>query len=64
MSKKHAGLSLWYRFRWRTLWLLLHVMGPADLPDEIDPRRRLERERAARLAEAQAKAQATVRAEA
>lgn len=52
MSKKHAGLSLWYRFRWRTLWLLLHVMGPAELPDEIDPRRRMERERAARLAKA------------
>ncbi|GAA4984206.1 hypothetical protein [Actinopolymorpha pittospori] len=52
MSKKHPGLSLWYRFRWRTLWLLLHVMGPAELPDAIDPRRRMERERAARVAKA------------
>jgi hypothetical protein len=52
MSKKHSGLGLLYRIRWRTTWLLLHVVGPADLPDEIDPRRRMERERAAREARA------------
>ncbi|MET9023392.1 hypothetical protein ABZV93_25810 [Actinopolymorpha sp. NPDC004070] len=68
MSKKNAGLSLWYRFRWRTVWLLLHVMGPADLPDHIDPRSRMVRERAARqaraLAKAQEKAQEATRTEA
>lgn len=54
MSRKNAGLSLGYRIRWRITWLLLHVAGPADLADEIDPRRRMERERAARVARAQA----------
>jgi hypothetical protein len=56
VSKKpeNEGLSLLYRIRWRTTWLLLHVFGPADLPDNIDPRRRMERERAARVARATA----------
>jgi hypothetical protein len=54
MSKKNEGLSLLYRIRWRTTWLLLHVAGPADLPDAHDPRRRMERERAARVARAKA----------
>jgi hypothetical protein len=50
MSKKTDGLGLFYRIKWRTLWLLLHVAGPATLPDHLDPRRRMERERAARVA--------------
>jgi hypothetical protein len=56
VSKKpeNEGLSLLYRIRWRATWLLLHVAGPADLPDQIDPRRRMERERAARVARATA----------
>ena len=56
MSKKpeNEGLSLLYRIRWRVTWLLLHVFGPADLLDQIDPRRRMERERAARVARATA----------
>ncbi|WP_112245947.1 hypothetical protein [Kribbella monticola] len=54
MSDKNAGLSLAYRFRWRLTWLLLHVAGPATLPDHLDPRRRMERERAARVARARA----------
>ena len=56
VSKKpeNKGLSLLYRIRWRTVWLLLHVAGPADLSDQIDPRRRMERERAARVARATA----------
>jgi hypothetical protein len=56
VSKKpeNEGLSLLYRIRWRATWLLLHVFGPADLPDQIDPRRRMERERAARVARATA----------
>jgi hypothetical protein len=56
VSKKpeNKGLSLLYRIRWRATWLLLHVAGPADLSDQIDPRRRMERERAARVARATA----------
>jgi hypothetical protein len=50
MNDKNAGLSLAYRFRWRLTWLLLHIAGPATLPDHLDPRRRMERERAARVA--------------
>jgi len=50
MSKKTDGLGLLYRIRWRLVWLLLHVAGPATLPDHLDPRRRMERERAARVA--------------
>jgi hypothetical protein len=52
MSDQDAGLSLGYRFRWRLTWLLLHIAGPATLPDHLDPRRRMERERAARVARA------------
>ncbi|WP_164545156.1 hypothetical protein [Antribacter gilvus] len=44
------GLTLWYRFTWRLNWLLLHVAGPAQLSGDADPRRRLERERAERVA--------------
>ncbi|TWD82739.1 hypothetical protein FB561_3879 [Kribbella amoyensis] len=50
MSDKNEGLSLGYRIRWRLTWLLLHVAGPASLSDAQDPRRRMERERAARVA--------------
>jgi len=46
----HDGLTLGYRIKWRLGWLLLHVIGPAQQPDETDPRRRMERERAARVA--------------
>jgi hypothetical protein len=45
MSSKNEGLSLFYRIRWRLTWLLLHVAGPATLPDAQDPRRRMERQR-------------------
>src|SRR5882757_3359826 len=41
MNEKNAGLSLAYRFRWRLTWLLLHIAGPATLPDHLDPRRRM-----------------------
>ena len=44
------GLTLGYRVRWRLNWLLLHVAGPAEQADDTDPRRRMERERAARVA--------------
>ncbi|MEV6287430.1 hypothetical protein [Kribbella sp. NPDC051770] len=52
MSAKNEGLSLFYRVRWRLTWLLLHVAGPATLPDSQDPRRRMERQRAAKVAAA------------
>ncbi|ADB31334.1 hypothetical protein Kfla_2258 [Kribbella flavida DSM 17836] len=52
MSAKNEGLSVAYRIRWRLTWLLLHVAGPASLPDHLDPRTRMERERAARVARA------------
>jgi hypothetical protein len=55
MSKRNDGLGLLYRIKWRLTWLLLHVAGPADLPDHLDPRRRMERERAARIARANAR---------
>jgi len=61
MNDKNAGLGLVYRFRWRLTWLLLHIAGPATLPDHLDPRRRMERERAARVARAQATRQAAGR---
>lgn len=44
------GLTLGYRIKWRLGWLLLHVAGPAEQAEETDPRRRMERERAARVA--------------
>jgi hypothetical protein len=44
------GLTLGYRVKWRLNWLLLHVAGPAEQADDTDPRRRMERERAALVA--------------
>ena len=48
--RNRDGLTLGYRFGWRLNWLLLHVAGPAEQADDTDPRRRMERERAARVA--------------
>lgn len=48
--RNRDGLTLGYRFAWRLNWLLLHVAGPAEQTEETDPRRRMERERAARVA--------------
>ena len=48
--RNRDGLTLGYRFTWRLNWLLLHVAGPAEQADDTDPRRRMERERAARVA--------------
>ena len=50
MSADRDGLTLGYRIKWRLNWLLLHVAGPAEQADDTDPRRRMERERAARVA--------------
>jgi hypothetical protein len=45
--RNRDGLTLGYRFKWRLNWLLLTVAGPAQQADDTDPRRRMERERAA-----------------
>ena len=50
----NEGLTLGYRFMWRLKYVGLHVFGPAQLGDERDPQRRLERERAAKVAAARA----------
>ncbi len=56
MSRKsdNEGLSLGYRFMWRLKYAGMHVFGPAQLGDERDPQRRLERERAAKVEAARA----------
>ena len=53
-SSDNEGLSLGYRFMWRLKYLGMHVFGPAQLGDERDPQRRLERERAAKVESARA----------
>jgi hypothetical protein len=46
------GLSLAYRILYRIKYLGWHVYGPAQLDEHNDPHRRLERERAAKVAAA------------
>lgn len=50
-----SGLSLGYRFVYRFKIMAVTVFGPAQLGEGNDPKLRLKRERAARIAEAQAK---------
>lgn len=54
MSKKadREGLSLGYRIMYRVRALGWHLYGPAQLGEQDDPHRRLERERAAKVAAA------------
>ena len=55
---RHAGsegLSLGYRLVYRVRHAGLSLFGPAQLGEEEDPRRRLEREREAKVREAWAK---------
>jgi hypothetical protein len=56
MSRRseNEGLTLGYRFMWRLKYGGLHVFGPAQLGDERDPQRRLQRERAAKVEAARA----------
>ena len=56
MSTKtdNEGLTLGYRFLWRIKYLGMHVFGPAQLGDDRDPQRRLERERSAKVEAARA----------
>jgi hypothetical protein len=53
-TTENEGLTLGYRFLWRLRYAGLHVFGPAQLGDERDPQRRLERERAAKVEAAKA----------
>ena len=53
-TTENEGLSLGYRVLWRLRYAGLHVFGPAQLGDDRDPQRRLERERAARVEAAKA----------
>jgi hypothetical protein len=50
----NEGLSLGYRVMWRRRYAGMHVFGPAQLGDDSDPQRRLERERAAKVEAARA----------
>ena len=50
----NEGLSLGYRILWRLRYAGMHVFGPAQLGDERDPQRRMERERAAKVEAAKA----------
>jgi hypothetical protein len=56
MSKttENEGLTLGYRLMWRLRYVGMHVFGPAQLGDDRDPQRRLERERAAKVEAAKA----------
>jgi hypothetical protein len=52
MSKAdRQGLSLGYRIAYRVKWIGMHLYGPAQLGDAEDPHRRLERQRAAKVAQ-------------
>jgi hypothetical protein len=53
MNAKNEGLSFGYRLAWRLNYVLLHAAGPATLSEELDPRARMRRDRAARVARAQ-----------
>jgi hypothetical protein len=46
------GLSLGYRILYRVRYVGMHLYGPAQLGEYDDPHRRLERERAAKVAAA------------
>ncbi len=55
----HEGLSMGYRVMYRIKHAGLSVFGPAQLSEEQDPRRRLERERAAKIEAARQRRQQT-----
>ncbi|BDZ58926.1 hypothetical protein FB554_2119 [Barrientosiimonas humi] len=59
IAKDRAGLSVGYRFRWRVMYHLLAWGGPPHRALDADPRERLRRERAARVAAAHARHAAT-----
>jgi hypothetical protein len=60
MSKPdREGLTWRYRIGYRIKWIGMHMYGPAQLGDAEDPHRRLERQRAAKVAQAAAARQGT-----
>ncbi|TQJ08052.1 hypothetical protein FB458_1131 [Lapillicoccus jejuensis] len=52
MAQDDEGLSLAYRLGWRIRYVVMHLFGPAQLSGQGDPHERLDRERAAKVAEA------------
>lgn len=52
MAHDNEGLSLAYRLGWRIRYTVMHLFGPAQLSGQGDPHERLDRERAAKVAEA------------
>jgi hypothetical protein len=52
IPKETTGLSLLYRFAWRMEYLGVSVFGPAQQSLDKDPKERLRRDRAARVAAA------------
>jgi hypothetical protein len=53
-KSSNEGLTRRYRLGWRLTYALLHVAGPPSLDAARDPRRRMQRERAAKVARARA----------
>ena len=53
-ASSREGLSIGYRIGYRIRQLGLTIFGPAQLGEGNDPKARLERERAARVAAARA----------
>lgn len=45
IPRDRTGLSPFYRARWRTMYVLLSLMGPADQHGMRDPRFRMRAER-------------------
>lgn len=52
MAHDNEGLSIPYRIGWRIRYTVMHLFGPAQLSGQGDPHMRLDRERAAKVAEA------------
>ncbi|YAL82555.1 hypothetical protein ACMYYO_11550 [Dermacoccaceae bacterium W4C1] len=52
ISKDRTGLSAWYRLQWRFIYTALAWGGPPHRSLDADPRERLRRERAAKVAAA------------
>lgn len=52
VAHDNEGLSIGYRIGWRIRYTVMHLFGPAQLSGQGDPHERLDRERAARVAEA------------
>jgi hypothetical protein len=53
-SRENEGLTRRYRLGWRLTYALLHVAGPSSMDAARDPRRRMQRERSAKVARARA----------